>query len=339
MNHLQTTVEVNDAAHRLSAGALVAIPTETVYGLAADASNPSAVANIYVAKGRPADHPLIVHVAPEGRLHDWARVVPECARALTDAFWPGPLTLILPRQAWVPALVCGGQDTIGLRCPAHPVAQAVLRAFAVEKTGQLDGCAGLAAPSANKFGQVSPTLAAHVRAEFPMPADPMVWVVEGGASEVGIESTILDLSRLDSIGPVLLRPGHITAEQLAVVLGQMPLAPDAAAPRASGTLAAHYAPRTPLRLMAWGDLFRYVQEHVDESLAVLSFSSRPEALRANVHWMLAPMVAQEYAAILYGALRDLDGLHAAKILVEIPPDASQWVAVRDRLSRAAAAFI
>src|SRR5690606_34996818 len=238
------------AARRLAEGRLVAFPTETVYGLGADAENPDAVARIYAAKGRPSNHPVIVHVALEADLSYWARSVPPAARALIQAFWPGPLTLILPRAAGIPAAVSGGQDSIGLRCPSHPVAQALLRRFAALKGGN----GGVAAPSANKFGQVSPTLASHVRSEFPELGPEALMVLEGGPSQVGIESTIVDLSRLDKgVGPVLLRPGHISAEELSVVLGVMPSRPDQAAPRVSGSLKAHYAPRTPLTLVTRTD--------------------------------------------------------------------------------------
>src|SRR5690606_29687435 len=185
---LKTMIE--QAAKRLLSGGLVAFPTETVYGLGADAENVEAIARIYAAKGRPANHPVIVHLAPGAGLEYWAASVPTQARKLIDAFWPGPLTLILPRHKRIPAAVTGGQDSIGLRCPSHPVAQALLRRFSELKGGH----GGIAAPSANQFGQVSPTLAEHVRAEFPgMPEDELL-ILEGGASEVGSESAILDLA-------------------------------------------------------------------------------------------------------------------------------------------------
>jgi L-threonylcarbamoyladenylate synthase len=233
---------LDEAARRLEAGELVAFPTETVYGLGADAENPKAVAKIYAAKGRPAGHPLIVHVVDGADLSYWADDVPGIALQLAEAFWPGPLTMILKRAPHIPAAVAGGQGSIGLRCPSHPVAQALLARF---KRGR----GGIAAPSANKFGQVSPTTAQHVREEFADMGD-AVFVLEGDGVDVGIESTIIDLSRLDQgIGPVLLRPGAITPEDIERVTGQVPALPDAAAPRASGTLRAHYAPRTPLYLL------------------------------------------------------------------------------------------
>ena len=247
-----TASEIQYAAQLLEAGGLVAFPTETVYGLGADAENPAAVASIYAAKGRPTNHPVIVHLAPGADPGYWVEALPAAARDLIDAFWPGPLSLILKRAARIPDAVSGGQDSIALRCPSHPVAQALLRAFRA-------GRGGVAGPSANKFGRVSPTIAQHVRDEFgaPQPAighGVLNCVLDGGASVVGIESTILDLSRLASHGPVLLRPGHIDAQQLAAVLGEWPRLPDVAAPRASGTLEAHYAPRTPVAKVAGAQL-------------------------------------------------------------------------------------
>ena len=198
----------------------MAFPTETVYGLGADAENPAAVAAIYAAKGRPQDHPVIVHLAPGADLDYWAADIPAEARQLAAAFWPGPLTMILKRAAHIPAAVSGGQETVGLRCPSHPVAIALLQAFK-------GGRGGIAAPSANKFGNVSPTTAQHVRDEFGADG-PVQVVLDGGASQVGIESTIVDLSRLASHGPVLLRPGQVSAEAIAAVIDQLPAAPDAA---------------------------------------------------------------------------------------------------------------
>lgn len=208
---------VMHAARTLERGGLVAFPTETVYGLGGDAENPAAIAAIYAAKGRPANHPVIVHVSPEADIGYWAASVPVEARRLIASFWPGPLTLILKRAAHIPDAVAGGQDSVGVRCPAHPVAQALLREFR-------GGKGGIAGPSANKFGHVSPTTAEHVREEFGSDAGSLVdYVLDGGQSEVGIESTIVDLSRIDTHGPVLLRPGQISAERIEAVLG-VPLA-------------------------------------------------------------------------------------------------------------------
>lgn len=325
-----------DAAARLAAGGLVAFPTETVYGLGADAENPAAVARIYAAKGRPSGHPIIVHVAPEADLAYWAGSVPPEARALIQAFWPGPLTLILPRAPHIPDAVSGGQDSIGLRCPSHPVAQALLRRFASLKPG---GQGGVAAPSANKFGQVSPTHAAHVRGEFPALGPDELLVLEGGPSQVGIESTIVDVSRIaQGVGPVLLRPGHITAAQIAAVLGKEPARPDAAAPRASGTLKAHYAPRTPLRVMSRQDILREAGVPGQGRIAVVAFEAPGRPLAEGVDWIAGAVDPAAYARELYALLRHLDEQAYAGIVLEQPPVSPDWQAVNDRIGRAAAAF-
>lgn len=313
------------AARALEQGGLVAFPTETVYGLGADAENPEAVARIYAAKGRPQDHPVIVHLAPEADLAHWAADIPPEARQLVDAFWPGPLTMILKRAPGIPDAVSGGQDTVGLRCPQHPVALALLRAF---KGGQ----GGVAAPSANKFGNVSPTTAQHVRDEFG--ADGTVeMVLDGGQSQVGIESTIVDMSRLATHGPVLLRPGHISPEAIAAVIDMLPVAPDAAAPRASGTLESHYAPHTPVAMQDRDTLL--------QSLARLRAAGRSAAL---IHYSAIdhdgpekslPSEPEGFAHALYAALREMDTREADVILVEAPPTTPAWMGVNDRLRRAA----
>lgn len=333
-----SAAEIAHAAQRMLDGELAAFPTETVYGLGADAENPLAVARIYAAKGRPSNHPVIVHIAPQGDVSYWAAEVPPEARLLIDAFWPGPLTLILKRAPHIVDTVSGGQDSIGIRCPSHPVAQALLAAFAA---GKPNGQGGVAAPSANKFGQVSPTRAEHVRSEFPEEVAAGMPVLEGGASEVGIESTILDLSRLDrGAGPVLLRPGHISAAQIEAVLGVQVFAPDAAAPRASGTLKAHYAPRTPLEL-ASDERMRDVLagRNLPEGRVVLvAYSAQPATAHARVQWQPVPQDPARYAQALYGLLRDLDGQGYARIIVQAPPATDDWHAVNDRIGRAAAAF-
>ncbi|MVW79599.1 L-threonylcarbamoyladenylate synthase [Bordetella sp. 02P26C-1] len=329
---------IEAAAARLLAGELVAFPTETVYGLGADADNADAVARIYAAKGRPANHPVIVHVAPGADLHYWASEVPPQALRLIDAFWPGPLTLILPRRSGRGEAVSGGQDSIGLRCPSHPVAQALLRAFAAGKPG---GHGGVAAPSANKFGQVSPTHADHVRSEFPDEVARGMPVLDGGPSEVGIESTILDLSRLSQgLGPVLLRPGHITPAQIEAVLGEPVGSPDAAAPRASGTLKAHYAPHTPLELVSEQRLNDLIQgvDLPQGHIAIVAFDAAPDQLDRRVDWHTVGNDAARYARSLYAMLRDLDRRGYARILVQAPPTDAAWRAVNDRIGRAAAAF-
>lgn len=323
---------VTEAAQCLTLGGLVAFPTETVYGLGADAQNPAAVAAIYQAKGRPNHHPVIVHLAPEADLNYWAAEIPMEARRLIAAFWPGPLTLILKRAAHIPDAVSGGQDSIGLRCPSHPVAMALLRAF---KQGQ----GGIAAPSANKFGRISPTTAQHVRDEFAEELKPgglIAMVLEGGPSQVGIESTIVDLTRLASHGPVLLRPGQISLAQLAAVLGHAPAAPqsDPEAPRASGTLLAHYAPRTPLVLVEADQLAQILAQLAARQIKVallhdeMLLGKRSDAICMSTD-------AQIYARELYASLRLLDLQEADVIVVLAPPVGPAWQGVNDRLRRAA----
>jgi L-threonylcarbamoyladenylate synthase len=331
---------IERAAQALAAGQLLGLPTETVYGLAADASNDAAVAQIFTAKGRPADHPLIVHVAPgEGgrlpaALAEFAQNWPRWAEELVRQFWPGPLTLILPRRNGVGAAAAGGQDSIGLRCPSHPVAQAVLhRAAAL-------GVAGVAAPSANQFGRVSPTTAAHVASEF---GDTLL-VLDGGACEVGIESTIVDATRGV---PVLLRPGGISRAQIEAVCGQAVRSKDelAADPRASGTLAAHYAPQAGVRLMDAAALQAALQVlesalgtggSARPSVAVYARSAAPHA-SASVLWRTMPNDAADTARELFSVLRELDSTGVRLIWVETPPADMAWDGVRDRLQRAAAA--
>jgi L-threonylcarbamoyladenylate synthase len=316
---------IRAAARQLEQGELVAFPTETVYGLGADAENPQAIAKIYAAKGRPSNHPVIVHLAPGADIGYWASAIPDEARKLIDAFWPGPLTLILKRAPHIPDAVSGGQDSIGLRCPSHPVAQALLQTFK-------EGKGGVAAPSANKFGHVSPTTAQHVRDEFGSALD---CILDGGQSEVGIESTIIDLSRIATHGPVLLRPGHISADRLAQVIGAMPRMPDATAPRASGTLDSHYAPSTPAALVDADALAHTVQQlrAIGQKVAVIrrTVPSLPNAARQ----FALPTAPVGYAHDLYAALRAADAAAVDIILIEAPPSTSDWQGVNDRLRRAA----
>jgi L-threonylcarbamoyladenylate synthase len=308
-----------EAARRLAAGEVIAFPTETVYGLGADATNARAVAKIFALKGRPADHPLIVHFADPAAISEWAIEIPSYARALAARFWPGPLTMILKKSPRVPASVTGGQDTVGLRCPSHPLARELLREFARIGSG------AVAAPSANKFGHVSPTTAAHVRDEF----GPSLLVLDGGACEVGLESTIVDLSRG---APVLLRPGSITREDIATALGIPPSERDAAAPRASGTLAAHYAPRTALALVDAQSLDEELAS--PSNIAVLALREPPPMARVT-SWITGAFDATRYGHDLYANLRTLDGSGAKRIVVEAPPRTQAWEAVNDRLARAA----
>ncbi len=317
--------EVARAVALLRAGELVGMPTETVYGLAADASNPAAVARIFAAKGRPADHPVIVHLPDatdmSSQLSRWAREIPPAAQALAAAFWPGPLTLILKRQPDVSDLITGGQDTVGLRVPAHPLAQALLKTIG----------SGLAAPSANRFGRISPTTAAHVRDEL---GPAVAMVLDGGPCPVGIESTIVDLS---GDAPRILRPGRISAAQVAAIVG--PLGDHSrqgtgATPRVSGSLEAHYAPRTPMQLCA-GQAFvdALAGIHIDERVGVLSMRSSPDDPRFV--WRMMPGEAAPYATALYAALRALDDAGCDRLIVDAPPQEPVWLAVNDRLRRAA----
>lgn len=323
--------EILRAARLLEEGKLVAFPTETVYGLGADASNPEAVAAIFVAKGRPSHHPVIVHVGHDAELARWASAVPTEALMLAEAFWPGPLTLILPRASHVPAAVAGGQDSIGVRCPSHPVARALLAQF---RGGQ----GGIAGPSANRFGHVSPTTAQHVIDEFGLPDNgPLACVLDGGQSDVGIESTIIDLTRLSSLGCVLLRPGQISARQIAEVLGRMPVMPDASAPRVSGSLDAHYAPRTPVALVMTEAL-----ESVMQGLAAAghryTLMHRVPLAAADSHRIASlamPASANDYAHQLYAGLREMDAAGGELIIVERPPMQDAWQGINDRLRRAA----
>ena len=315
--------EIERAVQILRRGGLVAFPTETVYGLGADAANPEAVARLYRVKGRPAEHPVIVHFASGDEAFEWARQVPPAAKKLAARFWPGPLTLILKRAKHVGDFVTGGEDAVGLRVPAHPVAHALLAAFAGEEGSRR--YSGVAAPSANRFGHVSPTTAAHVRADFGADVD---LVLEGGPSEVGIESTIVDLSRG---APVLLRPGRILAAEIADALG-MPVSEGRdGAPRHSGGLARHYAPKTPARLVSMHALDAEIAR-AGGRVAVLAFSRPDERART---WRRMPGEPRAYARGLYAALRELDASGCDEILIELPPETPEWAAVRDRLQRAA----
>jgi len=315
---------LQQAAGLLAAGELVAFPTETVYGLGARADDDAAVAKIFDAKGRPANHPLIVHVAEPRDAERFARSVPAVARRLMDAFWPGPLTLILPRADGLAAAAAGGQSSIGLRCPSHPVARALLAA------AQQRGVVGVAAPSANRFGRISPTLAAHVASEF---GDALT-VLDGGACELGIESSIIDCSRGH---PVLLRPGVLTRARIEAAAGEPLLAPDADAPRASGTLAAHYAPNAKLRLMSLQMLTSALQLLGDQPMKLAVYSrSVPLGAANGVRHRRMPALPDQAAHELFSVLRELDAEGAQLIWVEEPPADPEWDGVRDRLLRAAA---
>ena len=325
---------IETAADALAAGKLVAFPTETVYGLGADASSDAAVAQIFEAKGRPADHPLIVHVASAADMDHFAHHVPDFAHALVAAFWPGPLTLILPRRAGVATASAGGQASIGLRCPAHPMALALLAACAAR------GVRGLAAPSANTFGRISPTTSAHVHSEFAAwrHADgSALAVLDGGPCSVGIESTIIDCTRA---APVLLRPGMLSSAQIEAACGQPVLLPqelNSQAPKASGTLEAHYAPRAKLRLMDAGALQAALDVLGPDAPHLAIYSRAVLATpAAQVLRRRMPDDAAACAQQLFALLRGFDDVGVKLIWVEQPPPAAAWDGVRDRLSRAAA---
>lgn len=319
---MATSKDMVAAIERLKAGELVCFPTETVYGLGADAANPQAVARIFALKGRPANHPLIVHLGSVKQLELWAREVPAAARKLAQAFWPGPLTLILEKAPWVPLAVTGGQQTIGLRIPAHILALELLQHFG----------GGLAAPSANRFGQVSPTTAAHVRSEFGAEA-PLI--LDGGPCQVGVESTILHLAGEEA---VLLRPGQITVSQLAAVLGKAPRSHQANDQvRAPGLLASHYAPRTPLRLCTPEQVAGLCALHPGAPVALLDHAPGPDnPLPEPITLIPMPSTPEGYARALYATLRALDTQNFALILVINPPTGERWQAIHNRLTRAAA---
>ena len=306
--------EIAAAVDALRRGELVAMPTETVYGLAADAGNADAVRRIFAAKGRPADHPLIVHLADSQSLRDWVREVPDSAQRLIDAFWPGPLTLVLKKADRVDPVITGGQDTVGVRVPAHPVARALLAAFG----------GAVAAPSANRFGRISPTRAQHVRDEFP---SGVAVILDGGPSTVGLESTIVDLS---GARPRLLRPGSIGASAIEALIGPLDRPGDADGPRASGRLAAHYAPGKPLDIVDAGDIERFRQRHPD-GVAWLT----PGPLPVGAEGIALAASAAEYGQQFYAALRELDAGAAERIAVLRPPHGDAWAAIHDRLGRAA----
>ena len=327
------------AALALRTGELVGLPTETVYGLGADAANLQAVAKIFAAKGRPSDHPLIVHVADASGIAHFAHQVPAFAQRLIDAFWPGPVTLILPRLPSVATAAAGGQDSIGLRCPSHPVAQALLRNL---REG-VQPVWGIAAPSANQFGRVSPTLASHVESEF----GAELLILDGGACAIGIESTIIDCTRG---APVLLRPGNLTRDTLSAACGQKVLLADELAtsepqaPRASGTLESHYAPAAQVRLMgakALQTALDLVGADVDGKNGgkpVIATWSR-SILKSRSSTILRRRMPDDAGATaqqVFAVLREFDAMGVKLIWIETLPESPEWDGVRDRLQRAAA---
>ncbi len=313
-------VEIDAAVQALRDGELVAFPTETVYGLGANAQNPVAVRKIFEAKGRPASHPVIVHLDSPRYLHRWVREVPETAVRLGERFWPGPLTIVMPRAANVHDIVTGGQDTIAVRVPSHPMAQQLLTAFG----------GGIAAPSANRYGRLSPTRPDHVRDEL---GDAVRIILDGGECQIGLESTIVACE-----GPRvrMLRPGAVTASQLREVVGDLLIGPDAQSPRVPGSSPSHYAPSTPMSIVPAGE--------VDAQAAALSRGGNRIAVLAQrlplkghkyVTWINAGRRPEQYAQDLYANLRTLDKAGCRQILVQDVPRDERWDAVRDRLLRAA----
>lgn len=324
----QSADAINRAVALLNVGCLIGLPTETVYGIAADADNAQAVSKIFAAKGRPADHPLIVHLGADEMLTHYASDIPDTAWALSEAFWPGPLTLILKKAKNVPDVVTGGQDTVGIRIPGHPVALALLRAFAESR--QQGG--GLAAPSANRFGRISPTAAQHVANEL---GDAVSLILDGGDCQVGIESTILDLSRGK---PEILRPGAITAEQLSMVLGQ-PVSirgvDGSDAPRVSGSLDSHYAPLTPLQVLEGRVIEQMLQGSENYAAILRDCPNLNKSIKQNPNVIILANEPVAYAHDFYRVLRDLDEGGYIKILVQELPATIGWTAIQDRLRRAA----
>lgn len=319
--------EIKSASTLLKAGQLVGFPTETVYGLGCDAGNAEALARLYRVKGRPGEHPVIVHLSSVDQLKDWAETVPEQALLLAEKFWPGPMTLILRKSDKVLPAVTGGQDTVGLRIPSHPVALALLKEFN----------SGVAAPSANRHGKISPTTADHVKSEL---GDLVAKVLDGGQCSVGIESTIIDLS---GDTPRILRPGMITLEEIESVLKDAQKSEQkdngngsSVAPRAPGTLSSHYAPSTGMKLFSHRNLPRAIAtaENLMMHVSVMAFSD-PVECPAVITWKQLSEDPAECARQLYATMRELDGSGADYIIVEEPPELPEWMGILDRLRRAA----
>ena len=315
------TQNITSSLAYLRSGELVAFPAETVYGIGADARNEIAVQKIFKAKGRPADHPLIVHIASAGQLTDWAIDIPDAAWTLAEHFWPGPLTMILNKQPSVSPLITGGQDTIGLRVPNHPLTLELLKQFG----------SGLAGPSANKYGRVSPTTAAHVSADL---GAEVAAILDGGPCAIGIESTIIYLA---GDQPAILRQGAISAAEISAVLNmQVPIELKKTV-RTSGTHESHYAPHTPVYLVEpealIGTVIKYLAKH--KNFSVISLQPKPIDLLVNVYWQQVANNHEIYAQSIYANLRQHDQLKTSAILIEqVPTENAAWAAIRDRLTRA-----
>ena len=315
--------EIQTAAALLRAGETVAFPTETVYGLGADASNPLAVQKIFEIKGRPNYHPLIVHIAAASQLPAWAQSIPDAAWQLAESFWPGPLTLILQRSSQVPNEVTGGQDTVGLRVPDHPVATALLRAFG----------GGIAAPSANRFGQLSPTTAQHVHDKL---GSRVGMILDGGPCRIGVESTIVSLAHGKA---VLLRPGGLSVEAIEDTLNKKIslVQPAASKVRASGMLDSHYAPTTPIEIHPADELWHRAHQlaNLGYKVAVLNLTDNNKRVSTGgITSFQMPLVAREYGHELYATLHRIDHDSFDRLLAEAPPSTQEWVAINDRLRRA-----
>lgn len=332
-------LSIKKAALHLSLGKLVAFPTETVYGLGADAENIKAINSLYAVKGRPTTHPVIVHIALTADLEYWVKSVPKSVHQLIAAFWPGPLTLIFKRASHINSVISGGQDSIGLRCPSHPVAQQLLKSFSMTKAGKHSG---LAAPSANRFGYISPTLARHVQDDFPYEAAKNLLILEGGRTQIGIESTILDVSNLDSNSvPVIVRPGSITATQIATVLGVLPSSESLEnKPRAPGTLKSHYSPKTALRIVSEKEIEQISKESMRslhaKHRAILTYKPVLNTGASHLQWYRISKDPVRYAQTIYALLRLLDKRGYDIIFVQAPPCDESWLAINDRVSHASA---
>lgn len=313
--------DIARAVELLREGRLVAFPTETVYGLGADATNSESLARLYAVKGRPTDHPVIVHLGAQASLDDWAHQISQSARDLAAAFWPGPLTLVLHAEAQVSRRATGGLDTVGLRVPSHPMARELLDRFG----------SGVAAPSANRFGRVSPTTAAAVRSDL---SDDVDLVLDGGACAVGVESTIVDCT-----GPVarVLRPGAVTIEEITGVIGERPLI--GGSTRAPGTLPSHYAPKAVVELATRSELANRAHEWVAQGRRVGVLAQDADIDTAEMPFQAVTLATittvDEYAHSLYAALRNADRVGVDVVLAVAPPSAGIGAAVADRLGRAA----
>lgn len=313
--------DIDQAVKILKEGGLVAFPTETVYGLGADAKNEAAIKKVFIAKQRPMDHPVIVHIGDVSELPDWASEISPIAWKLTQAFWPGPLTLILKKAPEVLDAVTGGQDTVGIRMPNHPLTLAFLKAFG----------SGMVGPSANRFGRISPTTAEAVCEEL---GDSVDYILEGGQCAVGVESTIVDVSGEQ---PVILRPGMITAKQLEAVLHEPVGTYKKNAPRVSGSLETHYAPVTKTYLIASENLSDYLNKLTSNDLPCVVLIRQPLLVQNQlIQFIAMPATAKEYAHDLYQTLRIADKQRVKQIVIEAVPHEPEWSAIRDRLERAAA---